>query len=73
MSEKRDLAMIEGLEATLGEMGDMHIPISAIWLERLIRRAGVDWEIYDCEDREVDAVALSALCVIARRNCEAAL
>jgi hypothetical protein len=62
--------MIAALETLMGEMGDMHISISALWLERLIRRAGVPYEIYDHEEpREVDATALSALCVLARRNC----
>ena len=55
MTEKRDLAMIVALETVMGEMGDMHIPISALWLERLINRAGVRWEIYDTEPRDVDA------------------
>ena len=68
MSEKRDMAMIAALETVMGEMGDMHIPISSLWLERLIRRAGVNWEIYDDEVREVDSSALSALCALARRN-----
>jgi hypothetical protein len=69
MSERRDLAMITALETVMGEMGDMRIPISALWLERLIRRAGVDWEIYDHEEpREVEGCALGALCQIARRN-----
>lgn len=70
MSERRDLAMIDALDTVLGDMGDMHIAISALWLERLIRRAGVSYEICDHEEpREVDASALSALCVLARRNC----
>lgn len=68
MTEKRDLAMIVALETVMGEMGDMHIPMSALWLERLINRAGVRWEIYDTEPREVDACALAALCRLAREN-----
>lgn len=68
MTEKRDLAMIVALETVMGEMGDMHIPISALWLERLINRAGVRWEIYDTETRQVDACALEALCRLAREN-----
>lgn len=68
MNEKRDLAMINALETLMSEMGDMHIPISALWLERLINRAGVGWEIHDTEPRDVDACALEALCRIARKN-----
>lgn len=69
MSEKRDIAMIRALQTVIGEMGDMPIPISALWLQRLINRAGVPCEIYDCEAREVDAIALSTLCTLALRNC----
>lgn len=68
MTEKRDLAMIVALETLMTDMGDMHIPISALWLERLINRAGIRWEIYDTEPRAVDACALAALCRVAREN-----
>jgi hypothetical protein len=69
MSERRDLNMIEAILTVIGEMGDMPIPISSLWLERLIRRAGRPIEIYWAEDREVDACALETLCVLARANC----
>lgn len=69
MSQKRDIAMIRALETVMGDMGDMPIPISALWLQRLINRAGVPYEIHDSEPREVDAIALSTLCTLALRNC----
>ena len=71
MSRQRDANMIRALHTLMGEMGDMPIPISALWLERIVNRAGVTMEIYDhTDDREVDAVALGALCAIALRECK---
>lgn len=72
MSAKRDTAMIRALHTLVSEMGDTPIPISSLWLERIIRRAGVPHEVMDHEcEREVDAYALMALCAIALERMEA--
>jgi len=70
MSIQRDKNMIEAVLTLIGEMGDMPIPISALWYERIIRAAGRDIEIFDVEDREVDAIALETLCVFALEKME---
>ena len=49
----------------IGRQGDMGIRIRTETLMRLIRAAGLNWECLGDEAyREVDAVALEAICVI---------
>ena len=69
MGDKRDLVLIDAVLRRISDRGDMAIPISHRTLQRLVRVCGLYWTVpADEPHREVDAIALEALCLMARRN-----
>jgi hypothetical protein len=60
--------IIGPLLASVVKMGDMPIPVAACDLEALYRLLGHEWLVDD--DREIDAMALEALCKAAQRIAE---